>query len=246
MNPGTKLLGVLSLCGALCAGSAEADYTYMGHCTGDPAISPEDVVSACTVFITRAFQENWQLEKVPVAMRFQAAAYAKLGKDHQAETELASLVAKYPRYFGAWEDLGKLLEKTNGPGMLMSTMDAMLQKNPDNPDALNEACWIGATSGEQLDKALADCDAALQLKPGAAGYLDSRALANLRMSNFPQAIADATAALAKNPKMSGSVYVRGVARLKSGDAAGGNADIAAAKEMDAKMADIYAAYGVTP
>jgi hypothetical protein len=46
--------------------------------------------------------------------------------------------------------------------MLMSTMDAMLQKNPNDPDALNEACWMGATTNEQLDAALADCSAALR------------------------------------------------------------------------------------
>jgi tetratricopeptide (TPR) repeat protein len=246
MKPGTKLLAALSICGALCAGNAEADYTYMGHCTDDPAVSSEDVVSACTVFIDRAFKESWQLQDVPKAMRFQAAAYAKLGKSHQAEMELASLVGKYPDYFGAWEDLGMLLEKDRGPGMLMSTMRAMLQKNPDNSDALNEACWTGATSGEELDTALAECNAALQLKPDNAGYLDSRALANLRKGNIPQAIADATAALAKNANLAGSLYVRGVAKLKSGDAAGGKADIAAAKQLDAKIADDYARYGVVP
>jgi hypothetical protein len=42
------------------------------------------LVSACTVFITKAFQESWQLEDVPKAMRFQAAAYGPLGKYNQA------------------------------------------------------------------------------------------------------------------------------------------------------------------
>jgi len=246
MNPSARLLAALSLCGALCAGSAEADYTFMGHCTDDPSVSPEDVVSACTVFITKAFQENWMLEDVPKAMRFQAAAYEKLGKTGQAERELASAVAKYPSYFGAWEDLGKMLEKDKGPGALMAAMNAMVQKNSNDPDALNEACWVGATTGEELDTALAYCNGALQLKPGEASYLDTRALANLRKNNFAGAIADATAALAKNPKLSGSLYVRGVARLKSGDTAGGNADIAAAKAMDAKVADTYAGYGAAP
>jgi tetratricopeptide (TPR) repeat protein len=246
MNPGTRLLAALSLCGALCAGSAQADYTYMGHCTDDPAVSPEDVVSACTVFITKAFQENWMLEDVPKAMRFQAAAYEKLGKTSQAERELASAVARYPTHYDAWEDLGKLLEKDRGPGALMATMGAMVQKNFTDPDALNEACWMGATTGEQLNTALSYCNGALQLKPGEAGYLDSRALANLRKNNYPAAIADATAALAKNPKLAGSLYVRGVARLKSGDTTGGSADIAAAKQLDAKVADTYAGYGAAP
>jgi tetratricopeptide (TPR) repeat protein len=246
MKSGSKLFAALSLCSALWAGSAEADYTYMGHCTDDPAVSAEDVVSACTVFITKAYQENWQLQNVPKAMRFQAAAYARLGKVHQAEGELASLIKKDPGYFTGWEDLGRLLEKTKGPGMVMSTMDAMLQKNPNDPNALNDACWMGATTNEELDTALADCNAALQLKPDDAGIFDSRALASLRKGNYPQAIADATAALAKDPKLAGSLYVRGLAKLKSGDTASGNADIAAARAMDAKISDTYATYGVVP
>ncbi|HTT84915.1 MAG TPA: tetratricopeptide repeat protein [Rhizomicrobium sp.] len=246
MKPTMKWLAVLSLGGAMGAGPAHADYTYMGHCTDDPAVSPEDIISSCTGFISRALAENWQQEKIPAALLFQATAYERLEKYGRAEEILKSAVARYPAFRPAWVNLGRLLEKREGPGALMATMDAMVQQRPNDPYALNEACWMGATTGEELDTALADCNAALQLKPGDVNILDSRALANLRQGNFAAAIADATAALAKNPKLAGSLYVRGIAKLESGDTAGGAADIDAARAMDGKVGDTYAGYGVVP
>ncbi|HEX9159250.1 MAG TPA: tetratricopeptide repeat protein [Rhizomicrobium sp.] len=241
----TRLLFGLSVCGGLIIQTADADYTYMGHCTADPSVPGEEIISACTNFISKAFQENWQLEYVPAAMLFQASAYERLGKDDRALATLKALITRYPRFPQGWVGLGQLLEKLKGPGMLMGTMDAMLHANPDDATVLNEACWIRATTGQQLDTAIADCTAALQIKPGDPGFLDSRGLAYFRKGDFAEATKDTSAALAVDPKKSGSLYVRGLAKMKSGDAAGGNADIAAAKAMDPTIADTYAAYGVS-
>jgi tetratricopeptide (TPR) repeat protein len=230
----------------LFAGAANAEYTYMGHCSDDSTLPAENIISACTGFISKAFQENWQLEDVPAALDYEATAYERLGKSNLALAELKTAISKYNWFTPAWEHLGELLEKLRGPGMLEATLDGMLRANPNDADVLNEACWYRAKKGEQLDAALADCDAALQLKPGDADILDSRAFAHFRKGSFAQAIADASAALAKNPKMATSLYVRGLAKLKSGDAAGGNTDVAAAKGIDGKVVDTYAAYGVAP
>jgi tetratricopeptide (TPR) repeat protein len=239
------LISVLVTAGVLSTGAASAETDYMGHCTGDVTISAENIVAACTVFLTDSYHgnPNWDM---PRAMDYQATAYERLGKSDFALAELKTDISKYNWFTPAWEHLGELLEKLKGPGMLEATLDAMLRANPNDADVLNEACWYCAKKGEQLDAALADCDAALQLKPGDADILDSRAFAHFRKGSFAQAIADASAALAKNPKMATSLYVRGLAKLKSGDAAGGNTDVGAAKGIDGKITDTYAAYGVTP
>ncbi|HEX4081084.1 MAG TPA: tetratricopeptide repeat protein [Rhizomicrobium sp.] len=186
------------------------------------------------------------MQYIPEAMVYMAVAYERLGKCEKAEGELKGALTRYPGYAPVWENLGELLEKLKGPGMLMSTIDAMLHTNPSNAAVLNAACRIRATKGEQLDAALADCDEALRLKPGDADALDSRALARFRKGNFADAITDANSALAANPKLAGSLYLRGLAKLKSGDAPGGNADVTAAQAIDPKTAAAYAAYGVTP
>jgi|HubBroStandDraft_6_1064221.scaffolds.fasta_scaffold604614_1 tetratricopeptide (TPR) repeat protein len=246
MRAKTKVAIFSLTCCGLSASAANAQHDFMGHCTNDAAVPAGNVISACTEFISHAFQENWQLEYVPAAMVYEAGAYERLEKYNKAELVLKAAVTRYHDYSPAWEALGKLLEKLNGPGLLMATMDLMIQKNPGNAEVLNEACWIRAKKGEQLDAAVTDCSESLQLKPGAANTLDSRALANFRKGNFSQAIADANSALAIDPKMPSSLYVRGLAKLKSGNAAEGSTDIAAAKSIDAKIADTYAGYGVAP
>jgi tetratricopeptide (TPR) repeat protein len=207
------------------ANAANADNSDIGRCVDDTTVPPEDIIAACTLFITDAFAETWRLEYVPKAMVYMAIARERLGN---------------------YEQLGKLLETRSGKPALMSTVDAMIQANPGNAEVLNGACWIRTKAGEQIDSAIADCNESLRIRPGNAETFDSRAFAYFRAGNFAQAISDANSALAAYPKLATSLYVRGLAKLKSGDAAGGNADIAAAKMIDGKIADTYAGYGVTP
>lgn len=218
----------------------------MLNCKDDATIPAENIVSACVGFISESFQQNWDLQFVPEALVNEAVAYERLGKYEKAEHTLKAATSRYPAYSPAWEHLGKLLEKLKGPGMLMATVDYMIKSNPNNPEVLNNACWIRATAGEQLDTAVADCNESLRLKPGTATTLNSRAFAYFRARYFEHAIDDANAALAIDSKLASSLYVRGLAKLESGDAAGGNADIAAAKTLDPKIQDTYQRYGVLP
>jgi tetratricopeptide (TPR) repeat protein len=232
--------------GILFAGTANADSPYVGHCQDDASIPPENILAACAVFIDGAFAQNWQLGYVPYAMVDEAIADERLGKDEDAEKILKAAIKRYPDFPLAWERLGELLEKQKGGGVLMATMDAMIQANPNNPDVLSSACWIRARAGEQLDAAMADCNESLRLRPGDADTLDSRAFAYFRNEKYAEAIADANAALAIDPKLASSFYVRGLAELKSGNPTGGDADIAAAKAIDKDIADVYQGTGAHP
>jgi tetratricopeptide (TPR) repeat protein len=240
----TTLAAITSLCWSLSA--AHAQDIDMGHCTEDSSVQPEDIVSACTGFISRRYAENYGVNMVPSAMVHQAVAYERMGQDGKAEAILKGVVTHFPKIPAGWEALGELLEKQKGPGMLMSVVDAMIKANTGDAGMLNAACWIRAKHGEQLDAALADCNQSLQIRPADAQTLDSRAFVYFRKGNFREAIADANAVLAADPKFASSLYVRGLAKLKSGDASGGNADIAAAKAIDAKIAEAFARYGVGP
>ena len=102
-------------------------------------------------------------------------------------------------------------------------------------DALNGRCWVRAEWGQQLELGLADCDAALKLRPRTASFLDSRGLVRFRLGQVDEAIADYNAALAIQPKLPWSLYGRGLARLKKGMKAQGEADIAAALALDANL-----------
>ena len=110
----------------------------------------------------------------------------------------------------------------------------------------NARCWVRAESGHNLEAALADCDAALKLMPGASPYLDSRGFVELRLGRFADAIRDYDAALAVYPDQAPSLFGRGVAELRQGDAQHGNADIAAAEHADAHVTTDFSRGGVTP
>ena len=96
---------------------------------------------------------------------------------------------------------------------------------------LNSRCWARALANTQLDRALDDCDEALDARPKEATYLDSRGLVYLRLGKWKKAIADYNAALALNPKLAWSLWGRGLAQLQVGARDPGLADIATAKAM---------------
>ena len=125
-------------------------------------------------------------------------------------------------------------------------IDTHPRDNNAMPGALNGRCWSRALSGEELEQALIDCNAALKLKPNTAAILDSRGLVQLRRKNYDAAIADYDAALRLQPQMAWSLYGRGVAKLRKGLSSEGQADIAAATVLQPKMAERAASYGITP
>ena len=121
----------------------------------------------------------------------------------------------------------------------------------DNPKderlafALNGRCWARAQINRDLDKALADCDRALKLRPNTASLLDSRGLVHLRLAQYALAIADYDQALKLQPKEAWSLYGRGVAELRTGKTTEGQADLKASAELAPLLAERAKRIGVT-
>jgi tetratricopeptide (TPR) repeat protein len=127
--------------------------------------------------------------------------------------------------------------------------DAWIAANPKSDELvqwLNARCWTRALWGQQLDKAEADCDAALRLDPNNGAILDSRGLVRLRRGELDPAIADYNAALKQLPKDAWSLYGRGVARLRKGLKAEGDADIVAAVAADPDVVTHAKKLGIAP
>lgn len=110
--------------------------------------------------------------------------------------------------------------------------------------ALNERCWARALLGRELDKALADCDAALKQRPHTAGFLDSRGLVLVRLGRYDEAIDDYDEALKLRPRTAWSHYGRGLAKLRKGQQAEGRTDLATAAELDPALARTAARFGL--
>jgi tetratricopeptide (TPR) repeat protein len=112
--------------------------------------------------------------------------------------------------------------------------------------ALNSRCWARARLGQELDKALDDCNAAVRIDPKVAQFLDSRGLVWLRRGDYKRSKADYDAALSLQPKLAWSLYGRGLDQLRLGNASAGQADIAAATALWPKIAEEAGKYGIAP
>jgi tetratricopeptide (TPR) repeat protein len=123
--------------------------------------------------------------------------------------------------------------------------DEAITADPRESELLNARCWARALWGRELDKALADCDAAIRIGPRRAAYFDSRGLVHLRRGEFDLAIADYDAALKMQPKKAWSLFGRSLAKAKKGDAAGSAADMSAAEALAPDIRAQAKHYGVT-
>ena len=105
-------------------------------------------------------------------------------------------------------------------------------------------CWARAGTGRQLNVALAECNRALTLQPGAAAALNSRGLVNLRLKKFDAAIEDYNAALTAGPLQASARFGRGLARLRANMVALGSADIVEARRRDQDVDRLFVVLGV--
>jgi tetratricopeptide (TPR) repeat protein len=116
--------------------------------------------------------------------------------------------------------------------------------------ALNNLCLARGLSGQDLVKALDNCNAALKLaakaSPLNANILNGRALVRLRRGEYDKAIADYDASLTMSPKSASSLYGRGVTKIRSMKTAEGEADIAAAVKIAPNIEEQFAKRGITP
>ena len=113
-------------------------------------------------------------------------------------------------------------------------------------EALGGRCRARALLGQDLKKALSDCNNALGMNAKAPFVLDSRGLVRLRLGDYDKSIADYDAALALQPKLAWSLYGRGLDKLHKGMTAAGQADMAAATALQPPIANEARRLGIAP
>jgi tetratricopeptide (TPR) repeat protein/predicted aspartyl protease len=176
------------------------------------------------------------------------------GSRHDAPVSVAADLDAADRALAKEADarlyLGSLYDEAEQPAAAVVQYTKWIDSHPQGdlrmPVALNARCWARALTGQALDLALADCNAALRMRRDTAAFLDSRGLVYLRQGNYDKAIADYNAALHAQPKIAWSLYGRGLARQRKGNTAEAEADIAAATALEPKIADTARKYGITP
>ena len=99
------------------------------------------------------------------------------------------------------------------------------------PSAYNTRCWQRVALGTELDKALSDCTASIDLVPTNAYSVDSRAWVWLRMGEWEKSLGEFDRALALKPQLVSSLYGKGIVERRLGNQAASDRDIAAAREL---------------
>jgi tetratricopeptide (TPR) repeat protein/predicted aspartyl protease len=149
--------------------------------------------------------------------------------------------------------LAHLYQQADLPAQGVAELDLWIANHPDDSkmiDALHGRCRLRAVQGEELAKALSDCNAAYRLSdksnPLTATVLESRGLVRLRLGDYDKAIADYDESLKLAPKDADSLYGRGVAKTRKQKTADGEADLTRATALSSTVADEFKRHGIAP
>ena len=110
--------------------------------------------------------------------------------------------------------------------------------------AYNNRCLTLAVIGQDLVKALADCDEGLKLAPVNLDVRVTRGLIYLKLGDPALALNEYNAALERDPNRAIALYGRGLAKIRTGDIKGGEGDQAAARTLDPEVKQQFASYGL--
>ena len=170
--------------------------------------------------------------------------YRAKGDLNRAIADFTEAIKFDPDSTHAYNNRARAYEKKGDYMLALQDYVEVSRLEPTNAAAWNSRCWTRAIVGQELQKALADCEEALRIRPDEASSIDSRGLTFFKLGRLDDAIADFDAALKLNPKSAGSLYCRGIAKRKKGDAGGFRADIAAARAIKVDIDVDYARYGI--
>ena len=148
--------------------------------------------------------------------------------------DLAELDRTLPPQSQIRSSMADLYADLRMPAQVLAQLDQWIKFHPHDialADAYNERCWSRVQLDVAPDKALDDCDAAIDLDGKSASYLDSRGWVRLRMGQWARAKSDFDKALATKPELTTSLYGRGIAQRRLGNAAAGESDLAAARKL---------------
>lgn len=126
----------------------------------------------------------------------------------------------------------------------LANLGEALQRTPTDATLLNSRCWLRAVNNDNLDLALADCDASLAAVPDDANVHDSRGLVQLKRGDYAASLADYDAAVRIEPERGHFLYGRGLARIALGQTAEGEADLVRAEELEPGVVQAYGGYNI--
>lgn len=181
-----------------------------------------------------------------------AQIYLQRGIIHQAQGAFDIAVRDFDRALALQPGLQAALDqRANALAQRVATYQAelqqlneYLQRTPADADMLNSRCWIRTINNDDLDLALADCNASLMASPNDANVHDSRGLVYFKRGDYAASLVDYETAVRLEPNNGHFIYGRGLARIALGMTAEGEADLARAEELEPSVTAQYAGYNI--
>jgi len=136
--------------------------------------------------------------------------------------------------------LGELYERAGAFAQAAVQYDQWLTAHAEDARsnyAMTQRCWARASSGQNLDRALSDCDSARRATPKSPRPLIGLGLVQLQLGDLDKSISTYDAALRLDAKNVWARYGRGVAKVRKGMTSDGEADVAAATAVNPDIVD---------
>ena len=173
-------------------------------------------------------------------------AYRGRGQYDLAIADYNAAIALYPNGAAIYFDRGQAHALKRDSGLAIADFDRALQMQPGVEAYLYARCMIRAAAAIELDKALTDCNRAMQINPDSAADIEARGFVHFKRGEFAPAVNDTGEAIRRDPRRASAFYVRGLSELRLNQTAAGLADIRAAQGLDPKVGDYYAKWGIRP
>ncbi|MCF8531684.1 MAG: tetratricopeptide repeat protein [Reyranella sp.] len=178
------------------------------------------------------------------ALTSRAAIYAREGKFDLAIRDLDAAIAVDKQNPNVFFNRGYARFASAEYQKAIADYTAALDLDENFGLAYNNRCLARAVAGQDLLKALADCDVALRLMPVNLDVHDTRGFIYLKLGDAALALNEYNAALASDPNRATALFGRGLAKIRTGDIAGGEADQAAARRINPGIEQEFAVYGL--
>lgn len=182
-----------------------------------------------------------------------AQIYVERGIVHQAQGAYEIAVRDFDRALALQPGMQSALQlraealdgRVTALRQQLEFLNDRLARSPRDANLLNSRCWLRTVNNEDLDAALADCNASLEVAPDDANVHDSRGLTYFKRGDFAASLADYETAVRLEPERGHFLYGRGLARLGLGQTAEGNADLARAEQLEPGVTRQYREYNIT-
>ena len=236
----------------------------------DAAAALVDLDRACTLqpgnasfFVTRAHahqalkQDDAALADFDTALRldpaqadariWRAVVHRNRNERDAVLADLSVLDASLPAQSNIRRNMALLYDSLDMPTQAITQWTHWIAAHRHDAllaEASNGRCWARAELGIELDKAMDDCDEAVDADRRNAAYLDSRAWVFVRIGHWHRAELEFDRAIAAKPDLAPSLYGRALVHQHLDEPAMADADLAAARKASPSIDADIARFGL--